>query len=251
MLEPDRRLNGDDETTDLHLSDRRGIFACDDVQKIVIAVGAEVRREREAQGLSCQELATRWGDTRLALSRLEHGQRELGLRQLVEICGVLAERPSTLMEAAEERTTGSHSRWTTARPPISTTDHSRGPRPVRGVGNRLIPGHPGPDVPHDSGILAPEEVRAILIAVGTQLRRERKAHGANHQQMARWTGLNPSILSRLELNRRDPSLRQFVRLCGVLAERPSHLMRTAEDQALPLPPWHWTTVQPDTLPLTP
>ena len=85
----------------------------------------------------------------------------------------------------------------------------------------------------DAGLMA------ILTSIGTQVREARQGRGWFLSDMADRIELSPSVVCRLELARREPSLHQVITVCAVLNKRFSNVMRNAEDEAFPLghAPW--------------
>jgi transcriptional regulator with XRE-family HTH domain len=86
----------------------------------------------------------------------------------------------------------------------------------------------------DAGLMA------ILTSIGTQVRLARQARGWYLSDVAYRVDLSPSVVCRLELARREPSLHQVIAVCAVLGKRFSNVMRDAEDEAFPLghAPWN-------------
>lgn len=83
------------------------------------------------------------------------------------------------------------------------------------------------------------DVQAVMTALGDVLRRLRMHQGIKMVELAdRWQ-VSLSVLCRIELARRTPSLAPLVRLAGLLGVRLSDLMRAAEEQAFPqgFSPW--------------
>jgi ribosome-binding protein aMBF1 (putative translation factor) len=82
-------------------------------------------------------------------------------------------------------------------------------------------------------------VKAILTGSCTLLREARIERGWHLRQLADEWGVSESVLSRLELARREPSLRQMIEAYAHLGRRFSDAHRIAEDQAFPLggAPW--------------
>lgn len=90
------------------------------------------------------------------------------------------------------------------------------------------------DRPLDQGALL-----AILASIGTQVRDARTARGWYLSEVAERLGLSPSVMCRMELARREPSLAQVISTCAVLGMRPSGVLRQAEDDAFPLGAGPW------------
>ena len=65
----------------------------DDLQ----AIGKNVRRLREALGISQEELADRAGLHRTYIGGIERGERNLGLINLVKLAHALGVKPSELL----------------------------------------------------------------------------------------------------------------------------------------------------------
>jgi ribosome-binding protein aMBF1 (putative translation factor) len=82
-------------------------------------------------------------------------------------------------------------------------------------------------------------IAAILTSIGTQVRDARQARAWYLSDLAHRVELSPSVVCRLELARREPSLHQVITVCAVLGKRFSNVMRNAEDEAFPLghAPW--------------
>jgi transcriptional regulator with XRE-family HTH domain len=90
--------------------------------------------------------------------------------------------------------------------------------------------------PLDDGAIA-----AMLASIGAQVRDARKARGWYLADIAALLGLSPSVLCRLELARREPSLHQVISTCAALGKRFSDVVRQAEDDAFPLGSGPWDT----------
>lgn len=90
------------------------------------------------------------------------------------------------------------------------------------------------DAPLDDGVIA-----AILASIGNQVRDARIGREWYLSDVAMRVDLSTSVICRLELARREPSMRQLMNVCAVLRRRPSDLLRIAEDDAFPLgnAPW--------------
>lgn len=83
------------------------------------------------------------------------------------------------------------------------------------------------------------DVHALLAALGSVIRRTRQNRGWLLMDLAeRWNG-SQSVLCRLELARREATMRQVIQLSTLLGLRPSTVMRAAEDEAFPagFSPW--------------
>jgi transcriptional regulator with XRE-family HTH domain len=82
-------------------------------------------------------------------------------------------------------------------------------------------------------------VTAILASIGGQVRDARLARQWFLSDLADRVGFSSSVLCRLELARREPSINQLITVCAALAHRPSELFRTAEDEVFPYDPGPW------------
>lgn len=60
-------------------------------------IGAKLRREREASGLSQDQLADVLGSTRSAVSRYENGEREMGIVTFTQYADALSIDPAKLL----------------------------------------------------------------------------------------------------------------------------------------------------------
>lgn len=82
-------------------------------------------------------------------------------------------------------------------------------------------------------------VAAILASIGAQVRHARQMRGWYLADVAERLGLSSSVVCRMELARREPSLYQVISACAVLGMRFSDIVRKAEDEAFPLgtAPW--------------
>jgi len=70
----------------------------------------------------------------------------------------------------------------------------------------------------------PTELRGLRI-IGTAVRRKRRGSGISQVQLAYWTSLNQSTISRLETARlRSMRLRVLARILGVLLAPPEYLV---------------------------
>lgn len=94
------------------------------------------------------------------------------------------------------------------------------------------------DRPLDHGALA-----AMLGSIGSQVRDARQGRGWYLADLAELLNLSSSVICRLELARREPSLNQLIGTCAVLGMRFSDVLRRAEDEAFPLGsgPWDGST----------
>lgn len=84
--------------------------------------------------------------------------------------------------------------------------------------------------------------QAILAAIGVQVRAARQERGWFLSDLAEHVNVSPSVVCRLELARREPSLQQLIVVCAVLGRRFSDVMRIAEDEAFPLGRAPWNTL---------
>lgn len=80
-----------------------GILDHADVQAVLDEVGMIIRGERLALGLTQAELAEQWGVSCSVLCRLELGNRDMSLRYLLELSGLLLIPASEILKAAQER----------------------------------------------------------------------------------------------------------------------------------------------------
>lgn len=76
---------------------------------------------------------------------------------------------------------------------------------------------------------------AIMRALGDLLRRARKASGLKMVELADQCGVSQSVLCRIELAQRRPTIDVLMEVCARLGIRVSDLFRAAEDAAVPLP----------------
>ena len=83
------------------------------------------------------------------------------------------------------------------------------------------------------------DVTAILMSIGTQLREARQARGWRLSEIAETVAVSSSVICRLELARREPSLYQLIQVCAAMRLRFSDVLRVAENEAFPLgrAPW--------------
>lgn len=93
-------------------------------------------------------------------------------------------------------------------------------------------------------------VAAMLASIGDQFRAARQARGWFLADLAARLGLSTSVVCRMELARREPSLYQVILTCAVLGMRVSDVFRHAEDEAFPLGagPWErpgWLDLGPE------
>lgn len=93
--------------------------------------------------------------------------------------------------------------------------------------------------PGDRGALDEAAVMAMLVSIGGQIRTARQQRGWYLADVAERLGLSSSVICRLELARREPSMHQLIMVCAVLDLRLSDVIRTAENEAFPmgLAPW--------------
>lgn len=68
------------------------------VDEDLAELGRAIRRQREAQGLSQEELAERSGLHRNYIGGIERGERNVGVKALFNIARGLKVRPSALLE---------------------------------------------------------------------------------------------------------------------------------------------------------
>ena len=99
-------------------------------------------------------------------------------------------------------------------------------------------GNAPPSDPHDpwtSGLIDNATEEAIIRAVGNLLRRARLASGLNLSELSELCNASQSVLCRIELARRVPSVPMLLTMCSQLGVRLSDVLRAAEDAAVPLP----------------
>lgn len=77
--------------------------------------------------------------------------------------------------------------------------------------------------------------QAITRAIGDLLRRARHASGLKLADLSDRCGISQSVLCRVELGRRTPSLPLLIAVCAAMGIRASDVFRAAEDAAVPLP----------------
>jgi ribosome-binding protein aMBF1 (putative translation factor) len=82
-------------------------------------------------------------------------------------------------------------------------------------------------------------IAAMLASIGSQVRTARKGHGWFLTDLAERLDLSASVVCRLELARREPSLHQVISTCATLGLRLSDVIRQAEDDAFPLGSGPW------------
>jgi transcriptional regulator with XRE-family HTH domain len=82
-------------------------------------------------------------------------------------------------------------------------------------------------------------IAAMLASVGAQVRAARQGKGWFLSDIAERLNLSASVICRLELARREPSVHQLIMVCAVLGLRLSDVMRIAEIEAFPLGPTPW------------
>jgi transcriptional regulator with XRE-family HTH domain len=100
----------------------------------------------------------------------------------------------------------------------------------------------GPDIALTDVVGASSEddgVVAMLHAVSWLLRQTRKNRGWTAAEVAKRCRVSPSVLSRAELSRREPTLWLVLTVCQRLGIRFSDLMRMAEDEAFPIGREDW------------
>ncbi len=64
-------------------------------------IGENIRKRREALGMSQTELANRIGTSRASISEYENGEREMGLSKLVAISRELGCQPGELVDKSQ------------------------------------------------------------------------------------------------------------------------------------------------------
>lgn len=84
--------------------------------------------------------------------------------------------------------------------------------------------------------------QAILAAIGVQIREARQERGWYLSEVAERMNISTSVVCRLELARREPSLHQLISVSAVLGRRFSDILRIAEDEAFPLGRAPWNTL---------
>lgn len=82
-------------------------------------------------------------------------------------------------------------------------------------------------------------VAAMLASIGAQVRAARQGRGWFLSDVAERLSLSASVICRLELARREPSIHQLIMVCAVLGLRLSDVIRIAENEAFPLGPTPW------------
>jgi DNA-binding XRE family transcriptional regulator len=85
-----------------------------------------------------------------------------------------------------------------------------------------------------------DSVLVMLAATGLLMRWVREAKGLALTDMAAQCGVSASVLSRVELARREPRVSLLLMLCNLLGVRLSDVMRMAEDEAFPMGRGPWT-----------
>ncbi|HEX5116282.1 MAG TPA: helix-turn-helix transcriptional regulator [Pseudonocardiaceae bacterium] len=83
-------------------------------------------------------------------------------------------------------------------------------------------------------------IAAILVSIGGQVRAARQQRGWFLADVAERLDLSASVICRMELARREPSVQQLILVCAVLGRRLSDMLRTAENEAFPLGLSPWT-----------
>jgi transcriptional regulator with XRE-family HTH domain len=78
----------------------RGVLRDDEIEKAGLAVAAELRRRREALGLSRNGLAQMAGISVQAVCFIESGVNSPSLSTLLRICAALEVKPSTVLRRA-------------------------------------------------------------------------------------------------------------------------------------------------------
>lgn len=71
----------------------------DNVQQL-IAIGAAIRASRQLQGISQEELAYKAKIDRSHMGKIERGERNVSLLNLIRICTALQTLPSKILAAA-------------------------------------------------------------------------------------------------------------------------------------------------------
>lgn len=89
--------------------------------------------------------------------------------------------------------------------------------------------------PLDDGVLT-----AIFASIGGQVREARHDRQWYLDDLAARVDVSASVICRLELARREPSLLQLINVCAVLGRRPSDVVREAEDDAFPFGRGPWS-----------
>jgi ribosome-binding protein aMBF1 (putative translation factor) len=89
--------------------------------------------------------------------------------------------------------------------------------------------------PWANGLIDKPTEEAILRAIGDLLRRARLGSGMRLGELAARCGVSQSVLCRVELARRPPSIAFLMTVCSRLGIRVSDVFRAAEDAAVPLP----------------
>lgn len=80
---------------------------------------------------------------------------------------------------------------------------------------------------------------AVLASIGDQIRDARQSRGWLLSDLALRVGVSPSVVCRMELARREPSIYQLINACAALEMRLSGVLRRAEDEAFPLGSGPW------------
>jgi transcriptional regulator with XRE-family HTH domain len=96
------------------------------------------------------------------------------------------------------------------------------------------------DIPYGRP-LTDEDITAMLASIGGQIRVARQARWLYLSDVAERVGVSQSVICRLELARREPSMYQLFQVCATLGLRLSGVLRVAEDELFPLSnmPWDW------------
>jgi ribosome-binding protein aMBF1 (putative translation factor) len=83
----------------------------------------------------------------------------------------------------------------------------------------------------------------MLASIGEQIRDARQGRGWLLADLSQEVGVSSSVVCRMELARREPSVYQVITVCAALGMRASDVWRRAEDEAFPLGhgPWDQPT----------
>ena len=73
----------------------------DDSLNQLLAVGAAIRARRQHQGISQEALAYKAEIDRSHMGKIERGERNVSLLNLIRICAALHTRPSEILAAAD------------------------------------------------------------------------------------------------------------------------------------------------------
>ncbi|HEY1570234.1 MAG TPA: helix-turn-helix transcriptional regulator [Pseudonocardiaceae bacterium] len=94
--------------------------------------------------------------------------------------------------------------------------------------------------PDDGEPMDEASVGAILASIGAQVRAARQRRHWHLSHVAERLHLSASVVCRLELARREPSVHQLLMVCALLGLRLSEVLRSAEDEVFPLGGTPWT-----------